>query len=78
MELVKKTSAFKSRWLPAAGVAVASMLAPAVAFAQTTYDALTGAVDFSDVETGVIAVAALIAGILVIRFGARFILRFIR
>jgi hypothetical protein len=52
---------------------VAGSAAPALA-AQTNYSTLTSAVDFSAAITAIMAVAALVAAVLVVRKGIRFVL----
>lgn len=57
------------------GVVATIALSPLFAYATPgTYDALTGAVDFADVATAVVAIAALIAVALVAKKGARMVL----
>ena len=51
--------------------------ASGLAFAGGTYDTITGAVDWSEVVTAVVAVAALIAAVLVVSRGARMVLKMI-
>lgn len=54
---------------------VAGVALPALSFATTgTYDDITGAVDFAEVATAVVAIAALIAVALVAKKGARMVL----
>jgi len=58
-----------------AGVAVGALLASSGVFAAAgTYDDITGAVDFGEVATAVVAIAALIALALVAKKGARMVL----
>lgn len=45
--------------------------------AAGTYDGITGAVDWSEVTTGIVAVAALIATVLVVKRGSGMLLRVI-
>jgi len=62
-----------------AGIAASSFAAlPAFAQNSTDYSGLTGAVDFTAVVTALLAVAALVAAVLVVRKGIRFILGAIR
>lgn len=65
----------KTRFL-ALIAAPASMLAAAPAFAQnaTDYSTLTSAVDFSSVKTALLAVAAILVGVLIVRKGIRFVM----
>lgn len=44
----------------------------------TDYDAIVAAVDWTDVVTGIGAIAALIAGVFVVRKGSRMLLSFLR
>lgn len=55
----------------------AILTASGSASAVSIYDPLTAAVNFSEVTTGVIAVAALLAAVLVIKRGVRMLLSFI-
>lgn len=60
-------------------VASVAALGAVPALATTgTYDTLTAAVDWSDAITALMAVAALLAAVLVIRKGVRFVLGMIR
>ena len=59
----------------AAGLATA---AATPALAQQNYSTLTSAVDFSSAITAIMAVAALVAAVLVVRKGIRFVLGAIR
>ena len=68
---------FARRLVLAAGIATAAAL-PAAAEAQTNYSTLTSAVDFSGAITAILAVAALVAAVLVIRKGIRFVLGALR
>jgi hypothetical protein len=45
--------------------------------AQTAYDDITAAVDWADVVTGIVAIAALVAAVLVVMRGSRMLLRMI-
>lgn len=49
-----------------------------VAQAAGTYDAITTAVNWADVITGIVAVAALVAAVLVVQRGASMLLRAIK
>lgn len=55
-------------------VAVGSVLAVPAFATPGTYDGITGAVDFAEVATAVVAIAALIAVALVAKKGARMVL----
>lgn len=58
--------------------AMVALFAPVAAHATPgTYDDLTAAVDWSDAIVAIMAVAALLAAVLVIRKGVRFVLRMI-
>lgn len=57
-------------------VAAASFATPALA--QQNYSTLTAAVDWSTAITALMAVAALVAGVLVVRKGIRFVLGALR
>ncbi len=59
--------------LVASGVGAVAMATP-----TTDYDAIVAAVDWADVITGIAAIAALIAGVFVVRKGARMLLSFLR
>lgn len=58
------------------GLALVGLAAPVLSFATPagTYDGITGAVDFDEVATAVVAIAALIAVALVAKKGARMVL----
>lgn len=59
------------------GAGLSSVLLAPAAFAQATppdYSSLTGAIDFSSVITGVMAVAAALIGVYVAIKGVRFIM----
>lgn len=60
-----------------AAVAVAALPVAAFATPTTDYDAIVSAVDWADVVTGIGAIAALIAGVLVVKKGARMLLSFL-
>lgn len=62
----------------AAGLAMAAPAAAQTAPAGTDYSTLTSAVDWSSAITGMLAVAAVVAGVLVVRKGIKFILAAIR
>lgn len=47
------------------------------AFAGGTYDSITTAVDWSEVITGIVAIAALVAAVLVVKRGVGMLLRVI-
>lgn len=47
------------------------------ALAGGTYDSITTAVDWSEVTTGIVAIAALIAAVLVVKRGSGMLLRMI-
>lgn len=49
-----------------------------VAFAAGDYDSITAAVDWADAGAAVVAVAALVAGVLVLIRGSRIVLGMIR
>lgn len=59
---------------------ISPLLIPSVAFAQTaqSYTTLTAAVDWSTAITAIMAVAALLAAVLVVRKGIKFVLGMIR
>lgn len=57
---------------------VASLLFAVSAQAAGTYDGITGAVDWADVISGITAIAALIAAVLVVFKGSKMLLRVIR
>lgn len=59
---------------------LAALLVGSVAQATPAgdYDAIVDAVDWSAVITGIGAIAALIAGVLIVRKGARMLLSFIK
>lgn len=54
-----------------------SVAVSAPAFAGGTYDAITTAVDWSEVVTGIVAIAALVAAVLVVKRGSGMLLRVI-
>lgn len=58
------------------GAVLASLLVPALVNATPagTYDSISAAVDFAEVATAVVAIAALIAVALVAKKGARMVL----
>lgn len=67
--------------LTRAGLAVAAFLAPVLAFAQTTgtdYSPITNAVDWSSVTTGVIAILALGAAVVVVFVGGKMLISAIK
>lgn len=70
-----KLSKYGSR-LAAVG---AAMLLPVVASATPTtdYDAIVAAVDWADVITGIGAIGALIAAVMVVRRGVKMLIRMI-
>lgn len=51
--------------------------APAVFASETAYDGIVDAVDWGDVVTGITAIAALIAAVLVVMKGSKMLLRMI-
>lgn len=56
----------------------ASLAVPALSFASSTdYDGIIAAVDWADVVTGITAIAALVAAVLVVMRGSRMLLRMI-
>jgi hypothetical protein len=57
------------------GAALVSVTAPA--FAGSPYASITAAVDWADVSTGIVAIAALIAAVLVVKRGSGMLLRMI-
>lgn len=61
-----------------APLAVAASSVPALAQSATDYSTLTDAVDWSSAITAIMAVAAVLAGVLVVRKGVRFVLGMIR
>jgi hypothetical protein len=63
--------------LKSLGLVAVSFAAPA-AFAQASYDDITDAVDWSAVITGVGAIAALLAAVMVFRKGAKMLISFLR
>lgn len=57
----------------------AALLAPVASFATPSdYQAIVDAVDWTDVITGVGAIAALIAAVLIVRKGSRMLLSFLK
>jgi cytochrome c biogenesis protein CcdA len=70
MRFVKNASSFVLGLVAVAFVGVAS--------AQTAYDPITTAVDWADVVTGIVAIAALVAAVLVVMRGSKMLLRMIR
>jgi len=60
------------------GLALAGLSLAGAASAVTAYDTITAAVDFSDVLTAAVAVAAVVAGILVGIRGIRFVMSVVR
>lgn len=56
----------------------AAIMLAGVASAQTDYDAITAAVDWADVITGIGVVAAAVAGVLIVMRGSRMLLAMIR
>lgn len=54
-----------------------SAFASVPAFAGGTYDPITTAVDWSQVTTGIVAIAALVAAVLVVKRGSGMLLRVI-
>lgn len=69
MKSLRNLSAF------AVGLVVA--LSAGIASAAGTYDAITTAVDWSQVTTGIVAIAALVAAVLVVSRGSKMLLRMI-
>lgn len=59
------------------GVGFSIALLTGSAFAAGTYDAITTAVDWSQVTTGIVAIAALVAAVLVVSRGSKMLLRMI-
>lgn len=57
--------------------AAAGLVLAGTVQAQTAYDGITAAVDWSDVVTGVTAVAALLAAVYVVIRGSKMLLRMI-
>lgn len=62
------------------GALVGAVLAPVASFATPAgdYDAIVAAVDWADVITGIGAIAALIAAVLIVRKGSRMLLSFLK
>lgn len=62
------------------GVTLVALLVSAGAFATPTsdYQAIVDAVDWGDVITGIGAIAALIAAVLIVRKGSRMLLSFLK
>lgn len=60
-----------------AGYTALGVLSAAPAFAGGTYDSITTAVDWSEVSTGIVAIAALVAAVLVVSRGSKMLLRMI-
>lgn len=54
-----------------------SLVAFQPAFAQSAYDGIVGAVDWTAVVTGITSIAALIAAVLVVSRGSKMLLRMI-
>jgi uncharacterized protein HemY len=73
-------NALNTRLAALCALAVAILAGPTAALAQsnTSYSTLTSAVDWSNAITAIMAVAALLAGVLVVRKGIRFVLGMIR
>lgn len=61
-----------------AGLAVAAFITPAIALAQVDYSPITDAVDWSAVTTGVIAVLALGAAVVVAFVGGKMLISAIK
>lgn len=57
-----------------AAVGVAGLVPVAASASSGPYDAITSAVDWSDVTTGIGAIAALVAAVLVVKKGAKMLL----
>lgn len=70
---------FRNRLMKYGTLAVA-VFAPVAAFATPTsdYQAIVDAVDWGDVITGIGAIAALIAAVLIVRKGSRMLLSFLK
>jgi hypothetical protein len=68
----------KARNVGAFGFGFALSMLSGLAMAQSAYDPITTAVDFSAVGTGIIAVGALVAAVLVTWRGVRMLLSAIR
>lgn len=75
MELFNQARKYAGKALAVVG----AIVLPVVAFAEPggTYDSITDAVDFAEVATAVVAIAALIAVALVAKKGARMVLSMI-
>lgn len=74
MKLMNQARKYGSR-IAVAGTSVAVI---PVAFAcATAYDDIIAAVDWADVVTGIVAIAALVAAVLVVMRGSRMLLRMI-
>ncbi|MEM8684362.1 MAG: hypothetical protein AAGF72_13075 [Pseudomonadota bacterium] len=67
----------KVRNAAAFSLAFVVTLVAGTAFAGGTYDTITGAVDWSEVVTGIVAIAALVAAVLVVMRGSKMLLRMI-
>lgn len=68
-------------FLKKASAGLAVLIASGAAMATpppTAYDGIVSAVDWSDVVTGIGAIAALIAAVFIVRKGARMLLSFLR
>ena len=71
---------FRNRYLKYV-LPVVAVTAPAITLAGgggTDYDAITAAVDWADVITGIAAIAALVAAVKVVKAGVRMLLGMIR
>jgi len=67
------------KFLSSLSVGAGALLFPLFALATAgTYDPITAAVDWADVVTAIVAVAALVAAVLVVVRGSRFLLAMIR
>jgi hypothetical protein len=65
-------------WKYGAGLALVALSGSAFATPTSDYQAIVDAVDWTDVITGVGAIAALIAAVLIVRKGSRMLLSFLK
>lgn len=66
------------KFLVPTGLAAGLFFAPPALAAQANYSTITSAVDWSTAITALMAVAALVAAVLVVRKGIRFVLGALR
>lgn len=73
-----KVKNFNRFWKYGAGLALVALSGAAFATPAGDYDAIVAAVDWADVITGIGAIAALIAAVLIVRKGSRMLLSFLK